>query len=108
MRVPHPRVWRVGILVWHAERIETLLRSGPTAFSYVQLLPTAAAAGNGARTEPLRERTQQSSAGVGIPPGRVRGDAESCTPAYQRTEEGHAVDGIADAQAASVAQNAEG
>src|SRR2546426_11238393 len=36
---PHPRVLRVGVLVWNAKGTEAVLRARSSSFSDVQLLP---------------------------------------------------------------------
>jgi hypothetical protein len=47
--VPHTSVLRVGVLEWlDADRTQAILRTGPSPFLDVLLLPSVATSGNGA------------------------------------------------------------
>ena len=62
LRVPHTSVLRVGVLEWcNAERTQALLRTRPSPFSDVQLLPTAAAFGDSASQECIRRGAGKNS-----------------------------------------------
>src|SRR6266403_52200 len=87
---PHPRVLRVGVLVWNSD---------------VQLLPAVAVARDSASKKLVRQGTAQGSARIWIPTGGLRGDAESCAPVDQRAKEAHAVDSVANAQATRLAKD---
>src|SRR5713101_4767458 len=106
-RVPRPRFWRAGVLVWDAKGVKALLRSGTTPLCHVQLLPAAVVARDRAGTKFVREGTRQSTAGVPIPPCGICGHAKSCASVDQRAEERHARNGVANAEAARLSQDAE-
>jgi len=102
--------WVLGLLllgVADAQRTEALLRPRPSALPHIQLLPPVAAAEDGPREAPVRARTGAGSRGVWISAGGVCGDAGARAPIDQRAEEGHALDGVADAQAARIAEVAQ-
>ena len=102
---PHPRVLRVGVLVWNAKGTEAPLRARPSSFSDVQLLPAVAVARDSASKKLVRQGTAQGSARVWVPTGGLRGDAESCASVDRRAKEGHAVDSVADAQATRLSED---
>src|SRR6266403_4479422 len=105
--VPHPRFLRVGILVWNAKGTEAVLRARSSSFSDVQLLPAVGVARGSASKKLVHQGIAQSSARVWIPSGGLRGDAKSCASVDQRAKEGHAVDSVADAQAARLPEDEE-
>src|SRR5713101_1999620 len=104
-RVPRPRFWRAGVLVWDAQGVKALLRSGPAPLCHVQLLPASAAARDSPGAKSVRERARQSSAGVRIPPCGICSHAKSCASVDQRAEEEHDLDGTANAEAARLPEN---
>lgn len=68
--VPHAPCLRVGVLVvMDAEGTEALHRAWGTAFSYVQLLPAAAAVGDGTGAQSLRSCAWRDSSTVQISAG---------------------------------------
>ncbi len=102
--------WVLGFLrlgVCDAERTEAHLRPWSSAFSHVQLLSAVAAAEDGARAAVVRAGTWAGLRGVRISAGGICGDARACAFADQRAEERHALDGVADVEAARVAEDAE-
>jgi len=83
--VPHTSGLRVGILVFlYAEGSETVLRTRGSALPDVQLLPAAAAAGEGAGAKCIRRGSRGDSRAVLIPADWIRCDARTRTPSDQR------------------------
>ena len=115
--VPHPRGWRVGLGFSEssfpnpgqcdAQRIKALLRPRRSALYHLQLLPAAPVSGKQWRTESFCARTRASPPGIRFLAFGLRGHAGARPSAARRAAEGHAFDGVADVEAASVAQNAE-
>ena len=91
----------------HAQWIKALLRPRQPALHHLQLLPAAPFSGKQRRAEPLCARTRASPQGIRFLALGLRGHAGACPSAARRAAEGHAFNGVADVEAASVAQNAE-
>src|SRR5208282_825663 len=87
----------------HAPEPQTLLRQARLAFSYLHMLPAAAAAWLGPVAKRAREDSRRSARALRLCPRRLRRHAEPHPPPNQRTGERNAFDGDAGVQAEGLA-----
>ena len=103
--MPHPSGFEGCGLSIHEIPAETHLWNGPSALHHVQLLPAAAATGNGARARHLLEDSRRSSRKVRPGIDRLHPDAGAHSPTDERAECGEPLDRDAGAEAAGFASD---